>query len=50
MNREEIIQRIRLLDRDQLRLLQRLLDQLEGRPENPIPGTAPDPEEIESEQ
>lgn len=50
MNREEIIQRIRLLDPDQLHSLQLFLDQLESRPENQKHGKAQDPEVSEPEQ
>ena len=47
MDREEIIFRVRQLDREQLLQLQQLLDQLEDRPENQTGVKAPDPEEHE---
>ena len=48
MDREEIIFRVRHLDREQLLRLQQLLDQLEDRPENQIPETEPDQKDLES--
>ena len=48
MNREQIIRRVRRLDREQLLALQRLLDQLEARRENQKPGKEQDPEETGS--
>ena len=45
MNREEIIQQVRLLDPDALVLLLQFLDRLEGLAENQTPGRAPDPED-----
>ena len=45
MNREEIIQQVRLLDPDALVLLLQFLDRLEGLAENQIPVRAPDPED-----
>lgn len=44
MIREEIIQRVLLLDREQLLQLQQLLDQLEDRIENPPPASEQDQE------
>ena len=43
MTREEIIKWVRRLDPEQLLALLRLLDQLEGRPENQKPEPAQDP-------
>lgn len=45
MTRDEIIQRVLQLDQEQLLELLRLLDQLEGRPENQKPGEGPVPED-----
>lgn len=45
MTREEIIQRVRRLDQEQLLALLQLLVQLEARPENQKPGTEQDPED-----
>lgn len=45
MNREEIIQQVRLLDPDALVLLLQFLDRLEGLAENQTPVIAPDPED-----
>lgn len=45
MTREEIIERVRHLDPDQLLQLQQLLDQLEAHPENQTLGTGPDQED-----
>ena len=49
MTRDEIIQRVRQLDREQLLQLQRLLDRLEGRRETQRPEEDPDPEETGAE-
>ena len=44
-----IICRVVRLDREQLEQLARLLDQLQGHPENPQPAAAPDPAKTESD-
>lgn len=47
MTRDDIIQRVRHLDREQLLALLRLLDLLEARPENRKPGPEQDPKDPE---
>ena len=48
MERDEIILRIRQLDREQLEQLRQFLGRLEDRPENQTPVKGPDPAAPES--
>ena len=45
MKREETIQRIRMMDREQLLKVKQFLDRLPDRPENRKDDQAPDPED-----
>ena len=44
MDREEIIQQIRVMDREQLEKVKQFLDRLPDRPENQKDDQEPDPE------
>ena len=49
MDRQEIIQRIRVMDREQLEKVKQFLDQLPDRPENQTDDPASDPEDAGSD-